>query len=785
MLESSVRQVCNKNIVQISPGHSIAEAISTMSAAHSTSVIISKNNLPIGILTARDLPRLFEQHTDFSIPVYHVMTSPVTTCHDDITLLDVLDIMLEKGIRHIPVVTDELQLTGIVSESDIMDSLGSTDLMRSQKVVEIMKSEVITVAPLAPFSEVMELFLSKKIGSLVVADARQPLGIITERDLPRLICEQILPDTPASSIMNRPVITVSVHASAQDALLRMHHSHVHHLLVTDNAGKLKGIITRSCFFHDLGRYLIRKLVSAERQVKALSLLQEEYLPTIENFYLEATENAPYGMLVYKWDTIIYANKSALHMFGHRKKHTLVGKSAAAVFNSDGFIDEVEHMLNHEPPLSSKTVHLCKQDGTAFIAEVSSAVIAYEGEAATLLTLKDITEQKELEERFRQAQKMEAVGTLAGGIAHDFNNMLAGITANIFMVKRQVTDNADIRHKLGDVENLCFKAAEIVAQLLTFSRKGDITMKPLAMVPFVKETMKLAGLVIPENIRLSTTITTEPITVMGNTTQLHQIIINLLNNARDALINTADPVIHLALDIYKPDEAFQRQHSALAPAAAYAHLSITDNGTGISDDNLEKIFEPFFTTKSEGQGTGLGLAMVYGAIQSHCGIIDAESRRNHGSTFHIYLPLLQKMKSGRRISNAGSLIEGNGEMILLVDDDAQLLSATRELLESLGYSVIVAGNGAEAVNLFELNMDNIALIIADIVMPVMGGIEAVIRMKRLKPVPALFTTGYGISQSVINDTRIDQAHVIKKPVHPSTLSRHIADLLQGKCLHGGS
>jgi len=747
-----------------------------MSDMHTTSVVVCEHGTPAGILTARDLPRLFDSHTDLSIPIEQVMAQPVTTCHGDITLLDALDTMLDKGIRHIPVVNHELQIEGIVSESDIMDSLGSADLMRSQKVVEIMKAKVITLTSEATFAEVMEIFLSKRIGSLVITAADLPVGIITERDLPRLISEHTAPETSAEQIMNRPVIAISVHATAQEALLKMHHAHIHHLLVTDAAGQLKGIITRSCFFHDLGRYLIRKLVSAERRVKALSLLQEEYLPTIENFYLEATENAPYGMLVCKWDTIIYANNSALHMFGHQRKRDLVGSPVETLFDSDVFTDEVDHMLAHEPAISSKTIKLCRQDGSAFTAEVSTTIIAYEGEAATLLTLKDITEQTELEERFRQAQKMEAVGTLAGGIAHDFNNMLAGITANIFLAKRQITDNPDVRQKLTDVETLSFKAAEIVAQLLTFSRKGEVQMKPLAMVPFVKEALKLASIAIPANIRLCSGITDDPLTILGDATQLHQIMINLLNNGRDALSATADPEMHLALAAFVPDEAFQRQHALPAPAAAYAHLSITDNGSGIAPADREKLFEPFFTTKADGEGTGLGLAMVYGAVRSHGGIIDLESSQGHGSTFHIYLPLLEEAAHENDLQTGAELIEGNGEMILLVDDDVRILSATRQMLESMGYRVVTAGNGEEAVALFESNIGRIALVIADIVMPLMGGIEAVIRMKHARAVPALFTTGYGINQSFINDTRIDQSHVIMKPVHPSVLSQRISELL---------
>ncbi|TLS74808.1 CBS domain-containing protein [Mariprofundus erugo] len=779
MLENRVGHIFNRHVVRVTPDTPVAEAIRAMADMQSTSIVICGARGPVGILTARDLPRLYEHHTDLSAPIQQVMTSPVTTCLQDISLLDALDIMLDKGIRHIPVVNSRDELEGMISESDIMDSLGSADLMHSQTIIQIMKSEVITISSQASFDEVMEIFLAERIGSLIVTRDSLPVGIITERDLPRLISSQTESSTTAEKIMTAPVITISVHATAQDALLKMHATHIHHLLVTDTANRIKGIITRSCFFHDLGRYLIRKLVMAERQVRVLSQLQQEQqLPAIENFYLQATENAPYAMLVYKLGTIIYANKAAMQMFAYKRRCDLIGRLITDVLRIDAFSSELDKLLTHENDISNEIIRLAKDDGSAWIAEISSAVIVYEGEPATLLTLKDITEQKALEDRLNHAQKMEAIGTLAGGIAHDFNNMLAGITGNIFLLKRQTDDHPGMRKKFSDIENLCFKAAELVAQMLTFSRKTEIDTKPIAMVPFVKETLKLARVAIPENIHLQSVVSPEQLTVRGNTTQLHQVMINLLNNARDALAATPHPLIRVELQPFTPDERFQRKFNHMNLAPAYVHLSITDNGSGIAAADLNKIFEPFFTTKSEGKGTGLGLAMVYGAIQSHQGLIDVESSQDTGSTFHIYLPQLQATASEPMLADHSQIVEGHGEWILLVDDDSRVLGATRDVIESMGYHVITAENGEMAIARFIAHIDQIRLIISDVVMPVMGGIESVTQIQKIKPVPALFTTGYGLNQSCMHDGSLLPGEVITKPVHPSTLSQHIRELLDG-------
>lgn len=357
-------------------------------------------------------------------------------------------------------------------------------------------------------------------------------------------------------------------------------------------------------------------------------------------------------------------------------------------------------------------------------------------------------------------------------------MLAGITGNIFLFKRQADDQPGMRKKFTDIENLCFKAAELVAQMLTFSRKTEIDTKPIAMVPFIKETLKLARVAIPENIHLQAVTSAEQLTVRGNTTQLHQVMINLLNNARDALAATAHPLIRVELQPFTPDERFQRKYNHMALAPAYAHLTVTDNGSGIVAPDLNKIFEPFFTTKGEGKGTGLGLAMVYGAIQSHQGLIDVESTPGAGSTFHIYLPLLQSVALDYIHTDQSQIVEGNGEWILLVDDDSRVLGATRDVIESMGYHVITAENGEMAIAKFITHIDQIRLIISDVVMPIMGGIEAVTQIQKIKPVPALFTTGYGLNQSCMHDGSLLPGEVITKPVHPSTLSQHIRELLDG-------
>ncbi len=236
---------------------------------------------------------------------------------------------------------------------------------------------------------------------------------------------------------------------------------------------------------------------------------------------------------------------------------------------------------------------------------------------------DISEQISLEQRLLQAQKMEAIGTLVGGIAHDFNNMLAGITGNLYLAQTRTKDMPDVLDKLNSVEKLSFRAAAMIQQLLTFARKGQVDMKLLPLIPFIKETLKFMRLSIAENIDIHQHICSDAIQIKGDTTQLHQILMNLLTNARDALEEVENPQINISIEIFKPNERFMEEHPYF-DVIAYAHLSVEDNGCGIPKAQLKHLFEPFFTTKEQGKGTGLGLAMVFGAIKTHHGFVEVES-----------------------------------------------------------------------------------------------------------------------------------------------------------------
>ncbi|MCB1761257.1 MAG: PAS domain-containing protein [Gammaproteobacteria bacterium] len=383
---------------------------------------------------------------------------------------------------------------------------------------------------------------------------------------------------------------------------------------------------------------------------------------------------------------------------------------------------------------------------------------------------DVTEQKLLEEKYLQAQKMESVGTLVGGVAHEFNNTLAGITGRLFLAQADAADNPKVLQHLDAISTQSFRAAEMIQQLLAFSRKSSIQLKSFDLAEFVKEIIGLHKFSIPENIGFESHLTSSELSICGDSTQIQQILQNLLNNARDAVRDEIDPRISLRLERLDVDDAFVNSHPRLK-SRRFAHMIVEDNGCGISKENRKKIFDPFFTTKAIGKGTGLGLAMVYGAVQTHGGVVEVDSGRDNGTRMHVYLPLTSSSSDSQE-TPADSLAQGSGEHILFVDDEAELRILGREVLESLGYSVLEASNGVDAIDTYVENQEKISLVVMDVVMPELGGVEAALAIRALnRTAKIIFCTGYD-GKSVIDRNVTNWAEVISKPYRITEFSQII-------------
>lgn len=360
---------------------------------------------------------------------------------------------------------------------------------------------------------------------------------------------------------------------------------------------------------------------------------------------------------------------------------------------------------------------------------------------------DISERKKLEAQFFRAQKMESMGTLAGGVAHDFNNLLGGILGYASFMKAKMEKDHPFFNYIDTIEKSATRAARLTSQLLGFARDGSDN-GPIDANEIVEETLGILGSTIDKSIEIRTNLLKHLPTVDADSGQLQQALLNLCVNARDAMAGGGE--LHITTDIETITEDYVENHKG-AREGSYVTISVTDTGTGMDKDTLNRIFEPFFTTKEEGKGTGLGLAMVYGVVKNHGGFVYVYSEPKIGSTFKMHLPI-----SGKPRKNKPALSEppvGGNELILVVDDEEPIRALTSETLESFGYSVLLAENGQDAIRIFEERRDEIALVILDMVMPKMGGSETFAGLKKIKPdVRALLSTGYsrsGRAQEILN------------------------------------
>lgn len=390
-------------------------------------------------------------------------------------------------------------------------------------------------------------------------------------------------------------------------------------------------------------------------------------------------------------------------------------------------------------------------------------------------LEDISEKKRLEEQLWQAQKMESIGALAGGIAHDFNNILTAISGYGTLLKAKVGHDPALAHLLGPILSSAEKAAQLTQSLLAFSRKQVIDPKPLNLNEVITGMERLLARLIGEDIELHLRLSTHELMIMADKSQLEQILLNLVTNARDAMPEGGAISIG-SRSLLLRDQASLLQHEFKSPGE-YAVLSVTDSGMGMDEATRQRIFEPFFTTKDTGRGTGLGLAIAHGIVKQHGGDISVDSEPDKGTTFSVYLPLIP---GGMHEPLEQSLpaAAGGTETILLAEDDALVRQWTRQVLSQAGYTVIEAVNGEELVAKFQA-ADHVDLILLDVVMPRKNGREALDEIRRSHPwIKALFTSGY--TADIIHRKGIlDQdINFLAKPASQEQLLAKIRQVLAG-------
>jgi len=421
----------------------------------------------------------------------------------------------------------------------------------------------------------------------------------------------------------------------------------------------------------------------------------------------------------------------------------------------------------------------RKDGQLYTEDMTvTPVWGTDGTIAHFVAIKlDVTEQRQLEKRMQQSQKMEAIGTLAGGIAHDFNNILASMFGYAYLLQQDTEDNPAAQESVTEILKATGRAKELVQQILTFSRQREQKPQVIQIDPVVKEAIKFLRASLPAQIRIELNLAADVPAVLADPTQIYQVAINLATNALHAMEGRAGQLT-VSLEPFQPDARFIQSHPDFRNLP-YARLIVADTGHGMDAKTMERIFEPFFTTKPVGKGTGLGLAVVHGIVQSHNGIITVDSECGRGTTFSLYFPGATK----NTVSTAGPAHEvshGNGEKILLLDDEPALTAALQRLLVRLNYQVTTSNNAREAIRWCEKNPARFDLIITDLTMPEMTGLDVARQLQALRPgLPVILASGFSADLSRETLQAAGICELLDKPISRTMLAQAVRRALTGQ------
>ena len=495
-------------------------------------------------------------------------------------------------------------------------------------------------------------------------------------------------------------------------------------------------------------------------------------------YRSVVQGAPYGICRVGQDGHLFnVNPALVNMLGYSsEKELLAANLDREIFREAGARGKL--LREGEEILDNAEVAWIRKDGTAIQVQLSGWPVRDPEWPSTCYELiaENVTEQRALEQQFRQAQKMEAVGRLAGGIAHDFNNLLMVIKGHSELLHdREQTDDPRSRANLEQIQKAADRATRLTRQLLAFSRMQMLQPKIIDLNEVVADMGKMLPRLIGENIDLRMELKPGLERVKADPGQIEQVIMNLVVNARDAMPQGGKIVIETGNAVF--GEAFARLHPGL-PAGRYAMLAVTDTGTGMDAETQAHIFEPFFTTKEIGKGTGLGLATVYGVVKQSGGHISVDSQPGKGAAFKIYLPsVLEAAEPSSSDSQLQHAVPAGSGTVLIAEDEKEVRALAREFLSLSGYTVLEACDGVEAMEIAASNADPIDLLITDVIMPRMGGRELAARITALSPATKiLYISGYA-EYAPYQEESSDTSSWLSKPFTRMALARIVDQLLR--------
>jgi two-component system, cell cycle sensor histidine kinase and response regulator CckA len=529
-------------------------------------------------------------------------------------------------------------------------------------------------------------------------------------------------------------------------------------IVRDNSGSVTAIVA-----------VARDITDRKKGEEALRASEEKYRQFFDEDLAGAFVATPDGKL-------LSCNPSFARIFGFASVADALRYNLIALYPKSRQFSELHDLVRLNKKLEHYEVQLRRYDGEAVY--VIQNVIGKVGEDGELVEIRgymfDNTRHKLLQEQLRQAQKMEGIGTLAGGIAHDFNNILAIIMGHTHIMMQGNPEMVRKANSLDTIDRAVKRGAKLVKQILTFARRDDIVFEPVHINHLIEELQRMLSETFPKMIDFTLKLDPALPPTIADQNQVHQALLNLCVNARDAMPNGGTLKIESELQ----RGIFLRERYPDAHEHLYACIRVTDTGVGMAPEVLSRMFEPFFTTKEIGKGTGLGLAVVYGVTKSHHGFVDVQSTPGNGTTFTLYLPIRREdhdIEAARqRVLNT---THTGGGTILVVEDETMLLELVKGVLESKGYNVLAALDGAEAVDMYTQNQNEICLVLTDLGLPKVDGWEAFQQMKAINPeVKVIFASGYIDDTLRKNLLSAGAKDLVGKPYMPEEILHRVQELL---------
>jgi len=512
------------------------------------------------------------------------------------------------------------------------------------------------------------------------------------------------------------------------------------------------------------RGITRDVTEKKKAEKALRDSEEKYRLLIEN--------ANDAIFIYQDEIIKFPNPMTVKLMGYSidesEKIELV--NLVHPDDKDKFLDWQKKHISSDKHSSDYSLRIKNKAGDTLWVEMNSIKVEWEEKQAGLIFIKDITKQKKIEEQFLQAQKMEALGTLAGGIAHDFNNLLMSIQGNASLVQLSLGEGDKNSEKLKSIEHLVTDGSELTKQLLGVARGGKYEVIPTDINKIVEKSVDLFGRTRKE-ISIHKILEKDLWVAEIDRGQIEQVLLNLYVNAWHAMPDGGN--LYLETKNATLEEYYTKSYGI--DPGKYVSISVTDNGIGMHEETRKRVFDPFFTTKEMGRGTGLGLASAYGIIRNHKGIINVYSEIEQGTTFNIYLPISEKKVDV--VEYYKEEIRIGTETILFVDDEETIIEVGQQLLEALGYEVILTKSGKETLDVYQKKKGGIDLIILDMIMPEMSGGDTYEKLKEINPdVKVLLSSGYSINGQAEEILKRGCKGFIQKPFSLEELSKSIREVL---------